>query len=207
MSLLIVPLARDMVDEVVRLHCETFPGFMNTRLGRRYLFAIIDWFRKQADAIALAAIDDGKVAGYTVGAPVGHDRKMNRDLLAVAATSMILRPWVLFDAGFMRQIGLRLKVLIRGKGTKPPELVLPPPTMRLVEIGVSPKMQGKKIGDRLMAAFESESYSRGMKSLRLSVDANNLAARRLYERRGWLPFTHSWKESMSYYSIFPETRP
>jgi ribosomal protein S18 acetylase RimI-like enzyme len=67
---------------------------------------------------------------------------------------------------------------------------LAPPICSLVAIGVlaSARMQGR--GAALVEAFEEQARARGFGSLRLAVHRDNSCARRLYERTGWLSFSH-----------------
>lgn len=200
MSTSIVPISRDLVDEAARVHLEGFSGYMNTKLGQRYVHSFIDWFRRQQQTIALAAVHGGELAGYVVGAPVGYDARMNKDLAFVAASSMLIRPWLFGDVRIRRRITARLKILLGRRSQGGEKVDLPNPTMSLVGICVSPRMRGKKIADQLMQAFEEEARSRGMKSLRLSVYKENSAARKLYEKHGWRPHDIPDEDSM-YYSL------
>jgi ribosomal protein S18 acetylase RimI-like enzyme len=193
-----------LVSDVVNLHFEAFSGFMNTRIGRRYVYAFINWFRCREDAIALAALVDGVVVGYTIGAPLGYQQQMNRDLLSIAARGMITHPGVFFDLRFLRKLGARLRGFL-GDQTPDPQLPeLPPPTMSLVGIGVSTKWRGLRIGKRLVEAFEADARAHRMRSLRLSVKTNNPSARKLYERCGWSPSFCPGQDEMYYYLVCSE---
>jgi ribosomal protein S18 acetylase RimI-like enzyme len=201
MSVTIRKLENDLVSDVTRIHFQAFDGYMNTRIGRRYVYSFIEWFTRSSDAIALAALAEGVVAGYVVGAPHGYQHRMTRELLFVAACGVLSHPWVFLDSRFRRQIRFRLKSLIGAEIKDPAAPALPQPTMRLVGIGVSPNMRGRQIGYRLMEAFESEARSRGMKSLGLTVYKENSVARKLYERRGWSPSAMD-ERSASYSLVF-----
>jgi ribosomal protein S18 acetylase RimI-like enzyme len=201
MSVTIRKLENDLISDVARIHFRAFDGYMNTRIGRRYVYSLIEWFTQASDAIALAALAEGAVAGYVVGAPHGYQRRMSRELLFVAACGVLSHPWVFLDSRFRRQIRFRLKSLIGAEIKDQAAPALPQPTMRLVGIGVSPHMRGRQIGYRLMEAFESEARSRGMKSLGLTVYKENSVARKLYERRGWSPSAMD-ERSVSYSLVF-----
>jgi len=203
MSVTIRKLENDLISDVTRVHLQTFDGYMNTRIGRRYVYSFIEWFTQSSDAIALAALAEGAVAGYVVGAPQGYQHRMTRELSFVAACGVLSHPWVLLDSRFRRQIRFKLKSLIGVESKDHAAPALPQPTMRLVGIGVSPNMQGRQIGYRLMEAFESEARSRGMKSLILTVYNENSVARKLYESRGWSP-SEMDERSVSYSLVFAE---
>ena len=188
-TIAVVPItSEDMVRAAARVHLEAFVRSESTRIGHRYVRRFIDWFRCCQDAIALAACAGEEVCGYVVGAPVGYQLQMYRDLLLVAASSLITRPVVLLHADVREMARTRLEMLLGRTVSGETEPSLPRPTMVLDTIGVSPKWQGRQVGDRLMEVFEAEARARQMKSLRLTVLKSNAAARHLYERRGWQPW-------------------
>ncbi len=193
-----------MVPAAAELHLEGFSGYMNIRLGRRYVRSFIDWYRKEPEAYCLAAIRDGELAGYLVGIPIDYGAKLTRDLLFVAATSGLLRPWLLADARIRAQVRARIKTLLRG--SKPPTVqpTFPTPAVSLMAICVSPKVHKRGVGDRLMEAFEDEARLRGVKSLRLSVYRENAAARKLYEKHGWMPEGALERDPMTYSLVIAE---
>ena len=176
----------DEVSEVVPVHLEAFAGYMNSRLGVKYVRSFISWFCRAERSIALVAVDEtGKVAGYVLGAPVGYDRKLNRDLLWVAAAGLLGHPWLLLRRQIRRAILRRLKVLVGDVHNIASRPKLPEPTMSLVGIGVASSAQGTGIGFHLVRAFEHRAQQLGMRSVLLSVYASNATARRLYARCGW----------------------
>jgi len=59
---------------------------------------------------------------------------------------------------------------------------------RLYSIAVAQTARGRGIGEALLAAAEREARSRGCRCLRLEVRQDNVAAMRLYERRGYRRF-------------------
>ena len=193
-DLIIAPMSEEMVPQVSLLHLEAFAGYMNTRLGIAYLTAFISWFCNAEQRIALVATDrNGKLMGYAIGAPLGYEKFMNRDLFMVAASGMIRKPWLFLNPQIRRRVMARLRVIL-GFSLPGPQPKLPEPTMSLVAIGVSPVVRGKKVGHRLLQAFEARAYQLQMKSLRLSVYADNVIAQRLYKSCGWQLFTPSMGE-------------
>ncbi len=56
---------------------------------------------------------------------------------------------------------------------------------RLYSLATAAAARGRGIGDRLLAAIEGDARMAGRSRLRLEVRADNLAAQRLYERRGY----------------------
>ena len=75
--------------------------------------------------------------------------------------------------------------------------------MSLVGLAVVSSYQGKNIGKELIKAFEKEARALSFRSLRLSVYAENAAARRVYEKCGWSILSSDVKhgKAMSYYRI------
>jgi ribosomal protein S18 acetylase RimI-like enzyme len=178
------PLTPEMVHAVAQLHMLAFKGSMNTRLGRAYVEAFVSWFQAQPDAVALAALDnDGSVLGYVVGAPVGYAKSMNRDLCWVAVRGMVSKPALLLDSRLWVTVAARVRAL--ASAAVPVTPGLPPPTVSLVSIAVSPAASGRHVGRALMRAFEDRARAMRMASGQLSVYPENQIARRLYEACGW----------------------
>jgi ribosomal protein S18 acetylase RimI-like enzyme len=202
----ILAMTAEMVPKAARVHLDALAGFRTAIMGEAYVRAFIDWFRQAENGgIALVAIDShSSVVGYVIGAPLGYPRALSRYLVWIAAGAFIVRPWLLFREQFRNGLLDRLRFVLGGSqasGAVPPKL--PAPTLSLVAIGVSPAAQGKKIGLRLVQAFEVRARELQMRSLRLSTGSDNVVARRFYERCGWQPFPAS-DELVYYFRILDE---
>ena len=181
----VVPLTPDLLERVVPVHLEAFRGYPNALLGAGYVRAFLNWFMRAPDGIALVAIDgDGAVLGFVAGAPVGYGVRMNRDLLPVVLRQVLFRPWVLLHPRLVRAALARAKAML-----------FPPPQqaqtesvagmVSLVAIGTAEARRRGGVGSALVCAFEDAAARTGAATLRLSVYADNSAARALYERSGW----------------------
>ena len=204
-DVIIVTMSAEMVRKAARVHIETLADSRTASMGASYVGAYIDWFRQaEHGGIALAAIDRrGEVVGYVIGAPLGYPRALSRHLRWVSAAAVIMRPWLFFRQQFRHGIVGRAKLLL-GRALPPsgiPEL--PAPTASLVALGVLSAARGKKIGLRLVQAFETKARELQLRSLRLSTRSDNTVACRLYERCGWQPFLTS-NELTYYFRILGE---
>ncbi|MCK6546318.1 GNAT family N-acetyltransferase [Myxococcota bacterium] len=189
MSVRVVPMTRALAPALVDVHREAFAGYMNARLGRGYVRHFLEWFATATDAIALVALDDHATpVGYVVGAPLGYGRAMTRELFVPAALGVATHPALVFDRRIVKTALGRVAELFGRPMPSAPPPALPAPTWSLVGIGVASKARGLGAGSALTKAFEDEARARGARSLRLSVYAENAAARRTYERAGWVPF-------------------
>jgi len=188
-DLRIVPLTDgSMVRETIHLHEEAFAGYLNRSLGRNYIKAFLRWFIARDRAIALAAVDqDHKVVGYAIGAPIGYDVILNRELFWVVVGAVTLRPWLFLRPSFWRILKARLLTLLRGPSGGQSSCELPQPKMSLVAIGVDCSLRRRGVGVRLMQEFMARARNLGMRSLILSVREDRLATRRFYEKCGWRP--------------------
>jgi ribosomal protein S18 acetylase RimI-like enzyme len=168
-------------------------------MGDAYARVFVDWFRQpEHGGIALVAIDrHSDVVGYVIGAPLGYPRALSRDLVWISARAVVMRPWLFFRSEFRNGVLDRVRLLLGRSLPHRAEPGLPAPTMSLVAIGVAPAARGKKIGLRLVQAFETKARELQMRSLRLSMRSDNFVARRLYERCGWRPFSDCGE--MTYY--------
>lgn len=187
------------IEEMIRVHKQAFRGYLNTRLGDGYLRAFLGWFINSEKGLVLGALNgEGHLVGYVMGAPLGYGAELNIKILPSALLGALTHFWLFGEPRFLK---VAMKRLGLKKSQSQQTLYLPSPAMSLVGIGVLPGMQGKKVGEALMGAFEAEAVGRGMKALSLSVYPDNLAARRLYEKMEWLPYTETINpgDAMVYY--------
>lgn len=184
--LVIRPLTEDVVQEVVAVHRAAYAQYINSRLGDAYAEAFLEWFRKAPGAIALVALEcERSAAGYVVGAPGNLRRSRNLALLPIVIRQVLSRPWLLADRRLAGAIRGRLRLLLPRAARDYADVGLPTPRMDLVSIAVAPGKQKRGCGALLVNAFEASARSREIRSMRLFVERENAAARRLYEQAGW----------------------
>lgn len=179
-------LSPELIPGVVEIHMDAFKGFTNARVGRRYVRAFLRWFHETDGAIALAAVDrDETPLGYVVGIAADDWYLLTRHLMPSGIAGIASRPWLLLDARVRSRVAAWVPSIRR---PAKPRSGLPhgaDPTMDLVAIAVSSRAEGMGIGSRLLKEFDREALELGIRVVRLSVHADNVAARRLYERCGW----------------------
>lgn len=181
-----VPLTETLIPQVVNIHSQAFAGQMNVKLGQNYLSHFFKWFVNYPDSISVVVIENGnRVRGYVIGAPLGYDSVLNKNLFWIAAGNLLIRPSLWFEQNIRNAVVIRMKTLlgVARQNNQSPELPLP--TASLVGIGVEPQFQNGGIGNQLMQLFEEESRIKQMRSMRLSVYPDNHQARHLYEKCGW----------------------
>jgi ribosomal protein S18 acetylase RimI-like enzyme len=200
----IVPLDKNVLEPAVSIYLDAFKENISGKVGRAYPRRFLRWFAEADIGIALAAMAKGEVVGFVVGAPIGYQKRLNRDLFWVVLWSLLVRPWALFSGNMLGSLWGRLQVALGIKSElKPSSNSKQEPArdnvqgndsvnryclekcMSLVGIGVSLKARGLGVGSALMARFEEQAREAGMRSLRLSVFTDNEAAIAAYKKAGW----------------------
>lgn len=175
---------RDMresdISALLPVHEQAFRGSVGTSIGRGYLHAFFRWYLAQPAATNLIAEASSEPVGYVFGAPHGLGGKLTRDLWLDMAIGVATHPRVILHEHFVGKIPARLLSML---SREPPRSFAN--TYALVGIGVEPSKRGLGIGARLVDEFEVRAASRGFERLLLEVYRENLAARALYESRGW----------------------
>jgi ribosomal protein S18 acetylase RimI-like enzyme len=175
-----------LIAQVSDIHIKAFPGYKNTQLGKGYISRFLRWFRSYEHGLALVAKVDGTPAGYVVGAREGYQKVLNRDLAGFVFLCFTRKPWLLLAPGFWDAIVLRLANLLKGYAEKSSGCVDSESFYSLVGIGVDPSYNRHGVGGELLRAFEEEVFRRGYNSLKLTVYSNNNAAKKFYEKHGWI---------------------
>jgi ribosomal protein S18 acetylase RimI-like enzyme len=188
MSLTIRPLTEKDIRSVSDLHSSVFTGSRSTRLGKRYLRKMYCWFLEKQPCLSLVAEQDGQVVGFLVGAIGGYGRKIFRYAFLEIVLGFILHPSLIFRRemftlwySYIQAFNPFLPKRIQQTTSEPPKVI----KASLSSIGVSHTVQGSGIGKKLVRAFEELTHAQGVEILSLSVLAENIPARRLYESCGW----------------------
>jgi len=175
------------IKAAARLHCQAFPHSRSTKLGQPYVRKMFRWFVMQQPGLSLVARTDGEISGYVVGAVGGYGRKLFRYAFFEVLMGLLIHPGLWFQSETFLLWRSYLKGLFPQKTSNTSKVGGEPVIVRaaLAGIGVDPTQQGQGIGSFLVAAFEEAAKELGVGKLTLSVDKDNISARRLYDRHGW----------------------
>lgn len=175
---------------IADVHLAAFPESALTALGRETVRRYYEWqLTGPHQAFAICAIEQDRLAGYCFGgvfqgAMLGFLRK-NRNYLALR---VLTHPRLALNPLFRDRLAMGLNVLRRFSKRKPQQAMNQNPRPKpfgILSIAVSPAVQSRGIGRRLME--ESEQYARlqGFPEMQLSVNPDNDQAVRFYESLGW----------------------
>lgn len=190
------------VDGVARLHRSVFAHYESSRLGYGFCVRLIAAYMGRPDVVVLVAGDPGvPPAGYLVGCPPSVQRSVNDSVAAAAAWMLVLRAarspskavgeaaptWRRVRRALATRAG-RLRSGCAPSGdtalSQEPE-VAGEADERVVLVGVTVDARGCGTGDALLGAFRDWAATQGATTADLSVETDNVAARRCYERNGW----------------------
>jgi natural product biosynthesis luciferase-like monooxygenase protein len=96
---------KEDLDEVIALHLKHFPDRRNTKLGRPFLNKWYRWFMAKHGELALVAVKDGRVVGFTVGKTGKYRLSMLLNMWPETLWGVIRRPSLIFDKGTFDYVG------------------------------------------------------------------------------------------------------
>lgn len=183
------------LPSVVDVHLASFTGFFLSDMGVPFLRKVYLSVLADRTRIALVYASGGTVVGFVAGVtdPVDYFRRtLEHSWLGFALASI---PKLLKSPSVALKLLRRLETQRRTSFQKG--------VASLMSIGVAPGEQGKRIGDKLIAAFLREAKARGCSGVVLDTDAvNNDGVNRFYVRVGFRlsrVYTTSEKRQMNEY--------
>lgn len=182
------PMIAPDLPSVARLHAKAFPRSRSTSIGQPFIRRMYRWFCSVPDGIAYVAERDGRVIGFAAGSSGdGYGRRVFRYAVPQILWGLATRPQRLVQprTWFLWRSYLRGLRRPRTSINDAAPHVDPDPSAGLASIAVSFEGRGQGISDMLLQAFEAAARSHGCVAATLSVEPENAAARRLYERHGW----------------------
>jgi len=177
------PMNKSDINEVVRVHLESFQGFFLTFLGPSFLSVLYSFLAadKQSISFVACSTQDTRIVGFVVGTlePSSFYRKAIRSRVLTFALSAV--PAVIRDP---RILGNLVRALC-----KPKEMDAIPADCELMSIAVLPDYASKGIGRKLEAAFTNEARRHNAHSITLTTDKlNNDVVNRFYESCGYVVY-------------------
>jgi len=175
---------RDMaggdIDQVVKVHLSSFPGFFLSFMGQNFLRTYYGSVCSSHGSICRVFLDDNsKISGFVVGArsPASFYKELFRryfvSFVFAAAKAVLTRPAIL----------PRLARTALGSTSGDPKDEL---TAGLFSIAVAPGSQGTGAGKRLIFSFCEAALSMGCDKVILTTDReDNDAVNSFYKRLGF----------------------
>ena len=178
------------IPYVVQIHIQAFPNNRSTRLGRRFLSAEYRWFLENHSDLAFVCETSERIVGFVVGAAPSYGYSIFLATIPMIILSLITHPWLLFNPIIFSDAATYVRSLLTRRPKQKKNNLLPPvqttKRVSLASIAVSSNFRGQALGQKLLAVFEEQALKLGFTSLGLTVNYENDAARKAYERAGWI---------------------
>jgi ribosomal protein S18 acetylase RimI-like enzyme len=173
---------------VEKIHLESFSHSRSTQLGPLFVRKMYRWFLETEPTLAFVAVKDGLPVGFITGSMGSYGQKIFRYAFLEILIGFLRRPKLfLHKKMFLSWYSFLQGLLPKGKSShhlsNPTGIQLSRASIASIAVAISER--GQHVGESLMSAFEDSARKRGVLFLELSVEADNLAARHLYERCGW----------------------
>ena len=176
------------INEITIINSIGFADYMNSKMGKTYTRAFYDWFidpQKNKDGISFVVSSGNTLAGFVVGARIGYQKYLNKQLLLPAAIGFIIHPTLLLQWKFIEASFLKIKSLLVSNKKITIQPLLQGMGVSLVGIAVHPDFRGLKAGSLLMTAFEEDAKAKKYDYMRLTVLEKNTRAIKIYTENGW----------------------
>ncbi len=190
------------VNDAAAIYLQAFADNVSGKLGPAYARGYLRWFISDPSAIALGMWQNDLFLGFAVGAPLGYQNMLNRDLAGVVARCLAVRPFLLLDREIIRALRGRLLVQLgRVKATASPPKV-PAPIMCFVGAGLAAASRGLGIGTRLYGGFTEACQARtDIRSIRGVTHKENVPPGRILEGLGFEPLHEDDHGYVSWYKV------
>jgi len=184
------------IDKIVECYISAFPMTLSSKLGRRFLAKMFEWYVVSERGFIFHSEQNNTVTGFcggiitkTPGLP-GAITSISQYAFYTFIISYLLKPYLIFHPQNLKKINYIFKnILIKLKIIKAEKKVSKSnfqPFCGLVVIGVKKSFQGQGLGYKIMKEFEK--YVRSLKHIKfisLSVKKKNIKAINTYKKSGW----------------------
>ena len=189
------PSEKELINEIVRIHLDTFAGFFLSFLGKGFLKQMYRSYSEDKESDLLVAIVQGKVIGF-----LAYSRNMSGLYKYMIKKRLLLFAWYGLGA-FFRKPAVFMR-LCRAF-LKPGESQRLEKYVELASIGVAPNMESKGVGTKLINELKELVDFNKYAYIMLETDAiDNKKANEFYCKNGfWLErayLTHEGRKMNEY---------
>lgn len=170
---------KEIIDDIVSIHLDTFQGFFLTFMGRGFLRLMYRSYVEYNDSGILVALEDEKTLGF-----LAYSGDLSGLYKYMIKKRLIPFAWYSMGA-FFRKTTVFMR-LIRAF-LKPGETKRKEKYVELASIGVAPSIKSQGIGSQLIDALKSKVDFNAYDYITLETDAvNNDGANHFYQKNGFV---------------------
>lgn len=170
---------KELVNEIVTIHLNTFTGFFLTFMGRGFLKQMYQSYCDYDESGLLVAEEDGKALGF-----LAFSSNFSGLYKFMIKTRLIKFGWYSIGAFFRRPSAF---MHIISAFLKPGEAKREEKYVELSSIGVDPNVKSKGIGSKLIDALKDNVDFNKFAYINLETDAvDNEGAIHFYEKNGFV---------------------
>ena len=170
---------KELINEIVTIHLNTFTGFFLTFMGRGFLRQMYQSYCDHDESGLLVAEEDGKALGF-----LAFSSNFSGLYKFMIKTRLIQFGWYSVGAFFRRPSAF---MHIIGAFLKPGEAKREENYVELSSIGVDPNVKSKGIGSKLIDALKDNVDCDKYAYINLETDAvDNEGAIHFYEKNGFV---------------------
>ena len=171
---------RKLIEEITRIHLETFTGFFLTFMGKGFLEVMYRSYCRHPESDIIAAFDDeNRVMGF-----LAYSHNMSGLYKYMIKTKLIPFMWFSFLA-FLKKPKIFIKLV--SAFLKPGESKREEEYVEVSSIGVSPAFKKMGVGSALLGYMKENIDFGRYKYINLETDAvNNEGANNFYKKNGFV---------------------
>lgn len=170
---------RELIDEIVTIHLNTFTGFFLTFMGRGFLKQMYQSYCDHNESGLLVAEEDGKAMGF-----LAYSSNFSGLYKFMIKTRLIQFGWYSVGAFFRRPSAF---LHIVSAFLKPGEAKRKEKYVELSSIGVAPVLKSKGVGSKLIEQLKKQVDFENYAYINLETDAvDNEGAIHFYEKNGFV---------------------
>ena len=170
---------KELINEIVTIHLNTFTGFFLTFMGRGFLRQMYQSYCDHDESGLLVAEEDGKALGF-----LAFSSNFSGLYKFMIKTSLIQFGWYSVGAFFRRPSAF---MHIISAFLKPGEAKREEKYVELSSIGVDPNVKSKGIGSKLIDSLKDNVDFDKYAYINLETDAvDNEGAIHFYEKNGFV---------------------